>query len=61
MDGEPEGCGRSIVVRLGRKESTAKRAENAEDTEKSGKGREAGGMARHEWESQLQYENLPKG
>jgi hypothetical protein len=21
----------------------------------------AGGMARHEWESQLQYENLPKG
>jgi hypothetical protein len=23
--------------------------------------REAGGMARHEWESQLQYTHLPKG
>jgi len=61
MDGEPEGCGRSVVVRLGRKESTAKRAENTEDTEKSGKGREAGGMARHEWESQLQLREPPEG
>jgi hypothetical protein len=39
----------------------ANRAKNAEGTEKRGKDREAGGMARHEWESQLQYNNLPKG
>jgi hypothetical protein len=39
----------------------AERGENAPETKKRGKDREAGGMARHEWESQLQYENLPKG
>ena len=33
----------------------------AEYTENRRKGRETSGMARHEWESQLQYLNLPKG
>ena len=43
------------------KEFAAERAEDRADTKKRGKDREAGGMARHEWESQLQYLNLPKG
>jgi hypothetical protein len=43
------------------RESGAERARSAEGREKRRKDREAGGMARHEWESQLQYKNLPKG
>jgi len=39
----------------------AERAENTAEMKTRGKGREAGRMPRHEWESQLQYRNLPKG
>ncbi len=34
---------------------------NLMEMKKRERNREAGGMARHEWESQLQYTHLPKG
>jgi hypothetical protein len=61
MAGKSQGCSRSVIVRLGRQELAAVSALNLMEMKKRERNREAGGMARHEWESQLQYTHLPKG